>query len=348
MWRKCWRFLQLSLCLLGLVAAVGYAYYRHEIERLIVVPEEAVYSIKQGEGLNQIVSGLSKKGVIANPLPLKIYAKLTGKASRLQAGDYLLAPQMRQIDLLEAIYQGEIITYRFRAIEGQTVLEMLAQLAANPDISHTLAGKTEAEIASLLGIDGALEGQFLPDTYYFHRHSSDVSVLKRMHEALKQVLDEAWRGRADELPLKNQQEALILASIIEKETAVEKERGQIAGVFIRRLQQNMRLQTDPSVIYGIKRGDALFNGVLTKAHLREDTPYNTYTRYGLPPTPIALASRESIVAATNPVAGQSLYFVADGEGGHVFSQTYAEHQQAVKAYRRKLAEQAGQSSSKHR
>lgn len=258
-----------------------------------------------------------------------VYGRLSGLASRLQAGDYRIVPGDTVTSLLQDMAQGKVATFSITVVEGRTVAQLLAQIAADPAVEHTLQGKSEQEIAALLGIDGALEGQFLPDTYQYPYRESDLNLLKRLHQAMQDYLENAWEKRAPDLPLQNAYEALILASIVEKETGVASERDQVAGVFVRRLQQGMRLQTDPTVIYGAKD----YQGVITKTHLQTDTPYNTYTRDGLPPTPIALPSRASIDAALHPADGDALYFVADGKGGHVFSATYDAHQKAVAEYR---------------
>jgi hypothetical protein len=226
------------------------------------------------------------------------------------------------------ITNGKVVVYNITVVEGKTFKDLRASLVQTAGIEHTLNDKTDAQIATLLGIDGSPEGWFMPETYQFHRGSSDLELLKRMYGEMQRTLEQEWPNRAEGLPLANPYQALILASIIEKETGVASERPQIAGVFVRRLQKDMLLQTDPSVIYGA----ADYHGDLTRKHLQTDTPYNTYINKGLPPTPIALPGKASIQAALHPADGDSLYFVADGKGGHTFSATYEEHQQAVARY----------------
>jgi UPF0755 protein len=224
---------------------------------------------------------------------------------------------------------GEVIQYRLTLVEGWTFAQLLEALEQDETLEHTLAqdnGHAWPNVMDSLAIDHP-EGWFLPETYQFTRGDSDSGILARSHEAMKIALDEAWNARDDDLPLDSPYELLILASIIEKETSLEAERSQIAGVFMRRLKKGMRLQTDPTVIYGM--GDS-YDGNIRRKDLQADTPYNTYTRSGLPPTPIAMPGRAALMAAGKPEAGDALYFVADGNGGHTFSATLEEHQAAVK------------------
>lgn len=313
-------------------AAAGLAYWQYQtiLNTPFALDTTQTFSVKRGDNITTIANNLATQGLIKNALPLIYYTRLNGKASALQAGDYLLNGDMNPMDFIDNMIRGKIIVNSLTIVEGQTLAQLLATLANNTEIEQTLNTSDPDTIANLMGIDGSPEGWFLPDTYHFHLGTTDFALLKRMHQAMQHTLDELWENRADNLPLNSPYEALILASIIEKETGLASERAQVAGVFIRRLQQNMRLQTDPSVIYGAKD----YNGVITKTHLRTDTPYNTYTRYGLPPTPIALAGKAAIEAALHPADGDALYFVANGTGGHTFSATYAEHRQAVAEYRR--------------
>ena len=223
--------------------------------------------------------------------------------------------------------------YPFTIIEGTTWRELRTRLETAEFLEHRISGMSDEAVRSALGIPWpSLEGAFLPDTWFASRGETDLALLGRAWRALRKVLDEAWASRAPDLTLKTPYEALILASIIEKETAVPEERPMIAGVFIRRLQRGMRLQTDPTVIYGL--GEA-FDGNLRRRDLRRDTPWNTYTRKGLPPTPIAMAGRAAIHAALHPAPGEALYFVATGDGRHVFSRTLGEHNRAVRRYQLK-------------
>lgn len=269
-----------------------------------------------------------QRGVIHSDWVLPVYARLNPQAANIKAGDYRIDASASLPSLMNDITNGKVVVYNITVVEGKTFKDLRASLVQTAGIEHTLNDKTDAQIATLLGIDGSPEGWFMPETYQFHRGSSDLELLKRMYGEMQRTLEQEWPNRADGLPLANPYQALILASIIEKETGVASERPQIAGVFVRRLQKDMLLQTDPSVIYGA----ADYHGDLTRKHLQTDTPYNTYINKGLPPTPIALPGKASIQAALHPADGDSLYFVADGKGGHTFSATYEEHQQAVARY----------------
>lgn len=246
----------------------------------------------------------------------------------VKTGEYQLAPGTLPRGLLHLLSSGAVVQYRFTLVEGWTFSQLLQALAKNEMLKQTLGqdpDKAGTVMISRLGIDHP-EGWYFPETYQFTRGDSDSDILDRARQAMEKELGVAWEARHDDLPLNSPYELLILASIIEKETAQEEERGRIAGVFIRRLQQGMRLQTDPTVIYGM--GDS-FDGNIRHRDLKTDTPYNTYTRSGLPPTPIAMPGRASLMAAAQPDAGDALYFVADGSGGHTFSATLQEHTVAV-------------------
>ncbi|MDO4776367.1 MAG: endolytic transglycosylase MltG [Cardiobacteriaceae bacterium] len=323
------RFFLFALLAGALLGGLGYWHYQRSLQIPLHVSDHDIFTVKRGDNITTIAQRLQADGIIPSALPAIVHARLSGQASRLQAGDYRLQGNATIADLLADMAAGKVATFSITIVEGRTVAQLLAQIAADPHLEHTLAGKSDADIARALGIEGSLEGWFLPDTYHFPYRETDLALLKRLHQAMHDYLDAAWRKRADNLPLTTPYEALVLASIVEKETGVASEREQVAGVFVRRLQQGMRLQTDPAVIYGAKD----YQGVITKSHLQTDTPYNTYTRSGLPPTPIALPSRASIEASLHPDDGDALYFVADGKGGHVFSATYEAHQKAVAAWR---------------
>lgn len=320
------------LFMLLLIVAGGFAYvqYQEVMNAQINPNNDEVIVIKKGQGIRSIAQTLKERYGLKASWPLLLHAKLNDQVSKIKAGSYLITRNMPLQTLLQHMVEGKTAAFSIRVQEGQTFAQLRAQLASVDTLAQTIGNKTEAEIAELLGIEGALEGWFLPDTYQYDYHTSDVDFLKRLYHDMRNYLDKAWQNRAPNLPLATPYEALILASIVEKETGLASERAKVAGVFIRRLQKNMRLQTDPTVIYGASD----YNGVITKTHLTTDTPYNTYTRYGLPPTPIALPSRASIDAALHPDDSENLYFVADGKGGHTFSKTYDEHLEAVKNYRR--------------
>ena len=319
----------LTLILLAAWAAgVFYLQYQKALNAPLVAEGDGIITVKRGDTLASLNRELVQRGVIHSDWVLPVYARLNPQAANIKAGDYRIDASASLPSLMNDITNGKVVVYNITVVEGKTFKDLRASLVQTAGIEHTLNNKTDAQIATLLGIDGSPEGWFMPETYQFHRGSSDLELLKRMYGEMQRTLEQEWPNRADGLPLANPYQALILASIIEKETGVASERPQIAGVFVRRLQKDMLLQTDPSVIYGA----ADYHGDLTRKHLQTDTPYNTYINKGLPPTPIALPGKASIQAALHPADGDSLYFVADGKGGHTFSATYEEHQQAVARY----------------
>ena len=245
----------------------------------------------------------------------------------VKAGEYQLVAGTRPRELLALLASGNVIQYRFTIVEGWTFKQLSEVLLADAMLGAVLdAGKISAWLEALDPPLTHPEGWFLPETYLYTRGDDALDILRRAHDATRRALADAWAGREENLPLDSPYELLILASIIEKETALDEERNQISGVFIRRLGKGMRLQTDPTVIYGL--GDE-FDGDIRRQDLQTDTPYNTYTRHGLPPTPIALPGQASLLAAARPAAGDTLYFVANGQGGHTFSATLEDHQNAV-------------------
>lgn len=282
--------------------------------------------ISPGTGINSLANRLEKQGLIKHRAYLKLLAHFSPEFKNLKAGEYLLDRYMTPKQLLTKLSQGQVIQYAFTIIEGQTTFQILEKLALESRLA-ALEISDSSELLTLLEINyPRLEGWLYPETYYFTQGEAAVSILKRATTGMQEALQQEWQQRALDLPYNTAYEALIMASIIEKETGIASERAQIAGVFVRRLQKKMRLQTDPTVIYGI---GPKFNGDITRRDLKTPTAYNTYVIKGLPPTPIAMPSRESLHAALNPADGKSLYFVADGSGGHYFSETLAEHQQAV-------------------
>ncbi|PSB76926.1 endolytic transglycosylase MltG, partial [Photobacterium damselae subsp. damselae] len=253
---------------------------------------------------------------------------------QLKAGSYLVEPKMTLQQLLTLIGSGKEHQFSITLVEGERFSEWLKELQQAPEMQHETVGLSEAEIAKALNIDtNKLEGYMLPETYNYTAGMSDLDILKRAHNKLESVLENAWQGREKDLPLKTPYDVLIMASIIEKETAVDSERDVVSSVFTNRLEKGMRLQTDPTVIYGM--GDK-YDGNIRKRDLTTPTPYNTYVIFGLPPTPIAMPSKASILAAVHPAQTQYLYFVANGKGGHTFSKTLAEHNRAVRQYLRTL------------
>lgn len=303
----------------------------------VAVPDEGlVYAVRPGASFAAVSADLGARGVISEPQMFRWYARLSGHAHRIHAGEYLIEPQTTPAELLQKFVAGDVRLYSFTIVEGWTHRDLLGALQHHEAIVSELGEEDWPELLEALGAEATHpEGLFLPETYRFARGTRDAEILRRSHEMMMQALDAEWNGRMPDLPLDNPYEALILASIIERETAREDERARIAGVFVRRLQKGMRLQTDPTVIYGIGPD---FDGNLTRKDLRTSTPYNTYTQAGLPPTPIALPGRAAIHAALNPAPGPELYFVATGfpDGSHKFSATREEHDAAVNEYLARL------------
>lgn len=263
-------------------------------------------------------------------LGARLYSSLTDMDGRMHVGEYRLQPGDSLLSLLEKMDRGEVIQRSLTLVEGWNFRELRVRLAAQDTLTHTLDSLTDDQIMEKLGRPGQHpEGWFAPETYFYTRGTSDLTLLRRALERQEALLEEAWSQRDDDLPIDSPYEALILASIIEKETGVPDERPEIAGVFTNRLRKGMRLQTDPTVIYGM--GEA-YDGNIRRSDLRRPTPYNTYTISGLPPTPIAMPGQEAILAAVQPAQTESLYFVARGDGSHYFSKTLAQHQKAVRDY----------------
>lgn len=294
------------------------------------------FEITAGSSFRRVSKDLAERKIIDQPRMLRTYARWTGEASEVQAGDYRIMPGATPKQLLEQFTSGDVKLYSFTIIEGWNQWDLLAALKDQPELDASL---TEEDWPAFLESLGATtvhpEGQFLPETYRFPRGTTDRVLLKQAYEHMQEALAQEWADRAGDAAVTSPYEALILASIVEKETARTDERARIAGVFTRRLQKRMRLQTDPTVIYGIGPD---FDGNLRRRDLRTDTPYNTYTRHGLPPTPIAMPGRSAIKAALNPADGTELYFVATGlrDGSHKFSATKDEHDAAVAEYLRQL------------
>jgi UPF0755 protein len=279
-----------------------------------------------------VARGWVAAGVQTPVLLLYEWFRWSGDARRIRAGTYEIATGTTPTALLQKMVDGDTLQLTIRFIEGWTVRELRAELARADDLKPTTATLSDAELMAALGVPGvAAEGRFFPDTYSFSPGSTDLVLLQKAREAMEEQLAEAWAARAPDTPLKSPDEALILASIVEKETGQASERGLVAGVFVNRLRLGMMLQTDPTVIYGLGTS---FDGNLRKRDLLADTPYNTYTRAGLPPTPIALPGRASLRAAVQPEPTRALYFVARGDGSSVFSDNLDDHNRAVNKYQR--------------
>ena len=325
---KRWLFLSL---LVTIVLAGWLAYYA--ISSLKLQPNSQEITIQPKSGLRSIANQLVRQGVLKEPWRFIIIAKVLHKESYLQAGDYTLNRNVTPYQLLLSLNHGKATQGSVTFIEGRTFAQMRSKIEKNDAVKQTITVLSESEVLRKVGSEYTVaEGLFFPDTYYFDRNTADTVILQRSYDAMKSKLDDAWSKRATGLPYKNSYQALIMASIVEKETGKASERPTIAGVFINRMRIGMRLQTDPTVIYGM---GAQYNGNIRKKDLITDTPYNTYTRNGLPPTPIAMPGLASIEAALHPANTKALYFVGKGDGSHAFSNSLEEHNRAVVKYQLK-------------
>lgn len=313
------------------ILVTGWLYYHyHRNISLPVAPYE--FSIEPGSNLKQINKQLADEGILPNSWSFILLSRLLGHESSVKAGDYRLSGELNQIALLEYLIKGDVRQNEVRFIEGWTFSQFRETLYEHPNIRNTTVGMSEEDILALIGAtEKSAEGLFFPDTYYIVKNSTDIEVLRRAYQTMQNHIQAAWVKRMESLPLESPYEALILASIVEKETGMDSDRAEIAGVFVNRLRIGMRLQTDPTVIYGLGNQ---FDGNLRKKDLQTDHDYNTYTRAGLPPTPIAMPGLASIYAAVNPATTDSLYFVAKGNGESKFSTNLADHNRAVAKYQR--------------
>lgn len=331
-----WRAILLAV-VVALIAAGTWTWYdwaRFARTPLTIPSGVQSVDVARGTSFKNLVRELRARGATtASPLYWRVLATEMHAAGHLHAGEYALRPGMTPRDLLRDMALGKVVQHYFTIVEGWTFAEFRRVLATVPTLTHDMTEVDDADLMKRLGAEGdEPEGRFLPETYAYIKGDPESAIMKRAHDAMTRLLDAEWPRRAPDLPLASPYEALILASIVEKETGRADERPRIAGVFVRRLQQRMLLQTDPSVIYGL---GAAYDGNIHKSDLTTDTPYNTYTRVGLPPTPIALPGRAAIQAALHPESGKSLYFVARGDGSHVFSDTLEEHNRAVACYQLK-------------
>lgn len=319
----------LAGCLALLLIAVWMAVFM--IRPLPLSTALVSVQIPAGASVRGIADQLVAAGILAEPYSFMLAAKWT--KTPLQAGDYVFQPPLQVSDLLDMLKHGKFRQLKLQLVEGKTFADFRQKLDSLPGIRHDTAQLSNAEL--MLQVSGQAEspeGWFFPDTYFVDGQGSDLDVYKRAYQKMRAHLDAAWQNRAPDLPYRTPYEALIMASIVEKETGVADERPQIAGVFINRLRKGMRLQTDPTVIYGM---GARYAGNITRNDLLLDTPYNTYTRSGLPPTPIALPGLAAIEAALHPATTNALYFVANGNGHHVFNASLDAHNRAVRTYQLK-------------
>jgi len=312
---------------------VWYGYQSFTTTPLSVPEAGATIEVKPGSSMTALARHLERDGIISSARYFIWLARLKGSSHQIHAGEYRIDAGMAPEQFLDLMVEGRVQQYALTLVEGWTFRQMMDALHGDEYLTHTLSGKTDSEIMAELGYpDEHPEGRFFPDTYHFPRGLSDIEFLRRAHRQMVDVLAYEWERRSEGLPITTPDEALTLASIVEKETGLASERAAIAAVFISRLQKGMRLQTDPTVIYGL---GVSFDGNLRRRDLLADTPYNTYVRKGLPPTPIAMPGRDSIHAALHPAASKALYFVARGDGSHQFSETLEEHNRAVQHYQLK-------------
>ncbi|MES9858002.1 MAG: endolytic transglycosylase MltG [Sedimenticola sp.] len=325
------RLLGLFVILISFLAAWAWMEHDRFIETPLALPQQGIdYQLASGTSISRLAMDLQSRGIIENGLYLRLLARWDGSAAKIKAGEYHFTSGMTPHQLLALLVSGKVVSHSLTLIEGWDIREVLAAVRSHSALKHTLEGLAHEVIMERLGHPGEHpEGRFLPDTYHFPRDTTDLDFLKRAYRAMERRLAAEWDKREEGLPLKSPEEALILASIVEKETGDAAERPKIAGVFTRRLRKRMKLQTDPTVIYGM--GER-FDGNIRRKDLKQDTPYNTYVHRGLTPTPISMPGGDAIHAALHPAEGKSLYFVAKGEGLHYFSNTLEEHNRAVRKY----------------
>ncbi|MNO87844.1 putative aminodeoxychorismate lyase [compost metagenome] len=328
--RKFLVLLEIGLILAGLMAGYSAWKVKSALEQTLHVSQEQLLDVPTGTTPNRMFYRMQSDGVLEDAFWLRLYWRFNMAGVPLHTGEYRMTPGMTVRDLFEVWRRGDVVQYTLTLVEGWNFRQVRAALARHEKIKKTIDGLSDTEVMDKLGHPGVFpEGRFFPDTYRFVRGMTDVEFLQQAYARLDEVLAKEWAERPADLPYRDPYQALIMASLVEKETGVPQERGQIAGVFVRRMRIGMLLQTDPTVIYGM--GER-YNGKITRADLREPTPYNTYTNAGLPPTPIAMVGREAIHAALNPTPGSSLYFVARGDGSHIFSDDLDAHNSAVREY----------------
>lgn len=317
----------------GSVAYVLYQQVLNYAKEPLNLTQEKIFTVPSGTGRVALEGLLVNQNIINQTDKFQWLLKFRPELAKMKAGTYRLQPNMDIEQMLALIASGKEAQFSIRFVEGYRLSDWTNILLDAPYLQHEIEGKNPTELYALIGFDGdtTLEGWLYPDTYLYTAGTRDVDILKRAHQQMKKNVEEIWQGRDKDLPYKNAYEMLIMASIIEKETGVDSERNQVASVFVNRLKKNMRLQTDPTVIYGL--GDK-YQGKIYRSDLDNYTPYNTYRIDGLPPTPIAMPSLASIKAAAHPAKTDYLYFVADGTGGHTFSRTLNDHNRAVKVYRK--------------
>lgn len=335
--KKMLRFILLLVVVLGIAAAAGMWKVRQLADSKLLIKEETIFTLDPGTGRLALGQDLYREKVINRPRVFQWLLRVEPELSHFKAGTYRFTPQMTVREMLQLLASGKEAQFPLRFVEGMRVSDYLRQLRDAPYVKHTLDDDSYATVAKALGLEHAdwVEGWFWPDTWMYTANTSDIAILKRAHQKMVAEVAKIWEGRMDNLPYADQNQLLTMASIIEKETAVAEERDRVASVFINRLRIGMRLQTDPTVIYGMGEG---YTGKLTRKDLETPTAYNTYTISGLPPGPIAVPGEASLKAAAHPAKTSYLYFVADGKGGHTFTTNLVSHNRAVQDYLKVLKE----------
>jgi peptidoglycan lytic transglycosylase G len=327
----------LLLAMVIIAAGAGYALLGASFRAAGPAPAAVSLKVTAGESTRTALASLAALGALAHPWAVELYLRLHHRIPRIEIGTYDIPAHASPADIVRMLQEGRVVLDQLTVVPGATFTDFRHELDASPDIAHTLRGRSDAAVMAALGHSGQNpEGRFFPDTYRFAPGTSDRTVLAMAYDRMAAVLAKAWQERGPGLPYDSPYQALILASIVEKETGVADERARIAGVFINRLRRGMRLQSDPTVIYGL---GSRYDGRIHTRDLTTDTPYNSYTRSGLPPTPIALPSLESLLAALHPDQTEDLYFVATGQGGHHFSRTLEQHDAELREYLARLRAQ---------
>lgn len=331
------RLLLASMVLSGIALGGAYAYLQAYLDRPLALREAQLVEVTPGSSLQQVARRLEQEVGLPHPRLLSYWASSEGFDRAIRAGEFIISPGMSPRSALQHLLTGPLVQYPFTFVEGTTVRSALNALWESPKLRITLRDSSDEEILAAIGSDfPSLEGALFPDTYFYTSGTTDLALLRRASTRLQALLAQEWETRDMSLPYASPYESLILASIIEKETGLISERQQVAGVFVRRLQRGMRLQSDPTVIYGMGED---YNGNIRRVDLEADTAYNTYRIKGLPPTPIAMSGQGAIHASLHPSDEPYLYFVATGDGGHQFSTTLEEHNVAVRRYLERTATQ---------
>ncbi len=323
------KYLSIFACISSILLTVTLFYLDKKVHQSLNLTNKLVYQVKPGQSAKGLLNRLKEQGIIADNIGLKIRMKFDPELANIKVGTYELSPSMSALDLLELFSSGKELQFSISLVEGLNWKEWLLVFKSHPQIQFADDFYKQLEKITEPLPKQSIEGFLLPDTYYFVAQTNAIELVKRAHISMQQYLNNAWQNRALDLPYSSVYEGLIMASIIEKETGVAEERAQISGVFVNRLNLKMRLQTDPTVIYGMGEN---FDGNIRRKDLKTATPYNTYVIKGLPPTPIAMPSKLAIDAAFNPIETQQLYFVSKGDGSHKFSSTLQEHNIAVRKY----------------